>query len=184
MLWDSTFLVPLSGKFGHKISLQKVPGITLNLLWHWPKLTCSHLNNVHYMFQTLKKTALTPRNVFFVILRNNYSYIRSEHHLFVRKEFKFCIWNEINLTFWTRSFTCNSNKSPTWCNNFSVYNPDVCLQLNMFRAFSLPSSGDQWLQWQPLVFPSYCGDSRAVFVLGPAGRPDHEHSTTITTIRR
>jgi hypothetical protein len=30
----------------------------------------------------------------------------------------------------------------------------------------------------------YRGDSRAVFVVGLAGRPDHEHSTTITTIRR
>ena len=30
----------------------------------------------------------------------------------------------------------NSNKSPTWCNIFPVYYPDVYLQLNMFRAFS------------------------------------------------
>jgi (2Fe-2S) ferredoxin len=37
----------------------------------------------------------------------------------------------------------------------------------MFRAFSLPSSGAQLLQWQPLVLPSYRGDSRAVFVIGP-----------------
>ena len=73
------------------------------------------------------------------------------------------------LTFWHRSFTFNSIKSPTWCNNFSVYYPDVCLQLNMFRAFSRPSSGAQWLHWQLLVFPSYRGDSRAVFVVGPAG---------------
>jgi len=43
---------------------------------------------------------------------------------------------KIFLIFWHRSFTFNSNKSPTWCNNFSVYYPDVCLQLNMFRAFS------------------------------------------------
>jgi hypothetical protein len=70
------------------------------------------------------------------------------------------------LTFWHWSFTFNSNKSPTWCNNFSIYYPDVCLQLNMFRAFSRPSSGAQWLQWQPLVLPLYCGDSRAVFVVG------------------
>jgi hypothetical protein len=41
----------------------------------------------------------------------------------------------------------------------------------MFRAFSRPSLKAQWLQWQPLVLPSYCGDSRAVFVVGPAGRP-------------
>jgi len=39
----------------------------------------------------------------------------------------------------------------------------------MFRAFSRPSSGAQWLQWKPLVLPSYRGDSRAVFVFGPAG---------------
>ena len=73
------------------------------------------------------------------------------------------------LTFWHHSFTFNSNKSPAWCNSFSVYYPDVCLQLNMFRAFSRPSSGAQWLQWQPLVLPSYRGDSHAVFVVGPAG---------------
>jgi hypothetical protein len=36
----------------------------------------------------------------------------------------------------------------------------------MFRAFSRPSSGAQWMQWQPLVLPSYRGDSRAVFVVG------------------
>jgi hypothetical protein len=75
----------------------------------------------------------------------------------------------ILLTFWHRSFTFNSNKSPTWCNNFSVYYPDICAQLNMFQAFSRPSSGAQWLQWQPLVLHSYRSDSRAVFVVGPAG---------------
>ena len=68
----------------------------------------------------------------------------------------------------------NSNKSPTRCNNFSVYYPYVCLQLNMFRAFSRPSSGAQWLQWQPLGLPSYRDDSRAVFVVGPA-RPQTRH---------
>jgi hypothetical protein len=75
------------------------------------------------------------------------------------------------LTFWHRSFTFHSNKSPTWSNNFSVCYLDVCLQLNMFRAFFGPSSGAQWLQCQPLVLPSYRGDSRAVFVVWPAGRP-------------
>jgi hypothetical protein len=75
----------------------------------------------------------------------------------------------VMLTLWHRSFTFNSNKSPTWCNSFSVYYPDVCLQLNMFRAFSRPSSGAQWLQRQPLVLPSYCGDSRAVFMVGLVG---------------
>jgi hypothetical protein len=83
----------------------------------------------------------------------------------------YCCNDVMKLNFWHRSFTYNSNKSPTWCNNFSVYYPDVCLQLNMFRAFSRPSSGAQWLQWQPLVLPSYRGDSRVVFVVGPAGPP-------------
>jgi hypothetical protein len=78
------------------------------------------------------------------------------------------------LTLWHRSFTFSSNKSPTWCNSFSVYYSDVCLQLNMFRAFSRPSSRAQWLQWLPLVLPSYRGDSRAVFVVGPA-RPRTQH---------
>ena len=91
----------------------------------------------------------------------------------------FCCWGKIR-----QDISWNSNTSPIRCNNFSVYYPDVYLQLNMFRAFSLPSSGAQWLQWQPLVLPSYRGDSRAVFMVGPADRPDHEHNTTVTTIRR
>ena len=36
-----------------------------------------------------------------------------------------------------------------------------------FGEFCRPLSGAQWLQWQPLVLPSYRGDSRAVFVVGP-----------------
>jgi hypothetical protein len=47
------------------------------------------------------------------------------------------------LTFWHRNFTFNSNKSPTRYNSFSVYYPEVCLQLTMFRVFSRPSSGAQ-----------------------------------------
>jgi hypothetical protein len=73
------------------------------------------------------------------------------------------------LTIWHRSLIFNSNKSPTWCNSFSVYYPDICLQLNMFREFSRLSSGAQRPQWQPLVLPSCRGDSRVVFVVGPAG---------------
>jgi len=41
------------------------------------------------------------------------------------------------------SLRVSSNRSPIRCNNFSVYYPDVYLQLNMFRAFSRPSSGAQ-----------------------------------------
>jgi len=37
----------------------------------------------------------------------------------------------------------SSNKSPTRCNNFPAYYPDVYLQHNMFRAFSCPSSEAQ-----------------------------------------
>jgi hypothetical protein len=70
----------------------------------------------------------------------------------------------------------NSNKSPTRCNNFPVYYPDVYLQLNIFWAFFCLSSGAQWLQWQPLVFPSYRGDIRAVFVVGlVTARPRTQH---------
>jgi hypothetical protein len=52
----------------------------------------------------------------------------------------------------------------------------------MFRAFSRPSSGAQRLQWQPLVLPSYHGDSRAVFVVGPAG-PTTNHIPDVTLIQ-
>jgi hypothetical protein len=100
-------------------------------------------------------------------------------HVGLRVEKAYCC-----LTFWHRSFIFNSNNSPTWCNNFSIYYPDFFLQLIMFRAFSRPSSGAHWLQWQSLVSPSYRGDSRAVFVVGPAGRParprthhDYHHET-------
>ena len=58
----------------------------------------------------------------------------------------------------------------------------------MFRAFSRPSSGTQLLQWQPLVLPSYRGDSRAV-VRGRAGRParprtqhDFHHDTKVKPV--
>ena len=57
---------------------------------------------------------------------------------------------------------------------YPVYYPDVHLQLNVFRAFSRPSSGAQRLQWQPLVLPSYRDDSRAVIVVGLA-RPRTQH---------
>jgi hypothetical protein len=90
-------------------------------------------------------------------------------HMVVDTDVKINLKYFSSLTFWHQSFTFNSNKSPTWCNSFSVYYPDVCLQLNRFWAFSRPSSGAQWLKWQPLVLPSCRGDSRAVFVVGPAG---------------
>jgi hypothetical protein len=48
----------------------------------------------------------------------------------------------------------------------------------MFREFSRPSSGAEWLQWQLLVLSPCRGDSRAVFVVGSAGQPDHEQSPT------
>jgi hypothetical protein len=38
--------------------------------------------------------------------------------------------------------TIQINHQPD-ANNFSVYYPDVCLQLNMFRTFFRPSSGAQ-----------------------------------------
>jgi hypothetical protein len=72
----------------------------------------------------------------------------------------------------------SSNKSPTWCNNFSVYYPDVYLELNMFWALFPLSSGAQWLQCQPLVLPSYRGDSRAVFVVGRA-QHGYRHETKV-----
>jgi hypothetical protein len=88
------------------------------------------------------------------------------------------------LTFWHRSFIFNSNKSTTWCNNFQFIILTFVYSSTCFGRFSRQSSGAQWLQWQLLVLHSYRGDSRAVFVVGPAGRSYHEHSPTNTTIRR
>jgi hypothetical protein len=73
---------------------------------------------------------------------------------------------------WRRSFTFNSNKSPTRCNNFWVYYPDVCLQLNMFRAFFHTSSGAQWLQWWPLVL-------FLVRLAGQRTQHDYHHDTKV-----
>ena len=87
----------------------------------------------------------------------------------------------------TQNIQYFSNKSPTRCNNFPVYYPDVYLQLNIFRAFSRPSSGVQWLQWQPLVLPSYRHIDIYIYVyiyLYIYNRPDHEHSTAVTSICR
>ena len=74
------------------------------------------------------------------------------------------------LTFRNRSFTFNSNKSPTGCNNFLVYYPDVCLQLNLVSGVfppiirrsitALAASGFTFVSW----WQSCC-------VRGRAGRP-------------
>ena len=75
-----------------------------------------------------------------------------------------------------RSVTISPAMMPKEQPHYSIqinHQPDVTilqfinltfLQLNMFRAFSRPSSG---AQWQPLFLTSYRGDSRAVFVVGP-----------------
>jgi hypothetical protein len=113
------------------------------------------------------------------------------------KERRFLQWNLFSrrtkflnimimvLTFWHRSFTFNSNKSPTWCNIFFQF---IILTFiyssTSFGRFPAHHQKLQCLHWQTLVSPSYCGEGRAVFVVGPAGRPNHEHSTTVTTIRR
>jgi hypothetical protein len=69
------------------------------------------------------------------------------------------IFQFIILTF----IVVNNHEPEPW-----TWNPDVCLHLKRFR--SRPSSGAQWLQWQPLVLPLYRDDIRAVFVVGPASR--------------
>ena len=63
---------------------------------------------------------------------------------------------------------------------FSVYYPDVCLQLNMIRAFPAhhqelnDCSGSLWFYLRIVVTSVLCSWS---------GRPYNEHSTTITAIR-
>jgi len=62
---------------------------------------------------------------------------------------------------------------PTRCNYFFSLLLDVYVQLNMFRAYTRPSSGAQQLKQQPLVLLSERGDSSALG-RGRAGRPDHD----------
>jgi hypothetical protein len=50
------------------------------------------------------------------------------------------------IVYFGADYTVILTRSPIRCNNFPVYYPDVYLQLNMFRAFSRPSSGAQRLQ--------------------------------------
>ena len=136
-----------------KSAITQERDVTIHLVRKWLLRHTTTNNNVRYMASYALIVKLTGRSM--------------TVHVYI-----------FAVTFWHRSFTFNSNKSPTWCNHFSVYYPGVCLQLNMFRAFSRPSSGAQWLQWQPLVLPSYRGDSRAVFVVGPAGRQQDCHHDT------
>jgi hypothetical protein len=68
---------------------------------------------------------------------------------------------------------------------FSVYYPDFCLQLRIFGRFPAHHqelnncSGSLWFYLRIVVTVVLCSWSGR-----PADRPDHEHSTTITTIRR
>jgi hypothetical protein len=87
------------------------------------------------------------------------------------------------LTFWHQSFPFNSNKSQTWRNNFLVYYPDVCLQLNMFRAFSAHHqelndwSGSLWFYLRIVVIVVLCSWSDR-----PAGsriQHDCHHDTKV-----
>ena len=77
-------------------------------------------------------------------------------HLTIPWKVKETAWWFRDLTFWHRSFTFNSNKSPTWCNNFSVYYPDVCLQQHVSGVFppitrssmtAVAASGFTFLSW-------------------------------------
>jgi hypothetical protein len=123
-------------------------------IWHFV-MYCFQLQgrNLENIYRNFSQSVL--------FCNNKYVATRNTDTLVLRK---------FSLTIWHRSFKFNSNKSSTWCNNFSLYYPDVCLQLNIFRAFSRSSSGAQLLQCQSLVFTSYRGDSRAVFLVGPTGR--------------
>jgi hypothetical protein len=96
-----------------------------------------------------------------------------------------CVYKWKHLTFWHWSFTFNSNKWPTWSNNFSVYYPEVCLQSTCFGRFPAhhqelnDCSGSLWFYLRIVVIVVLCS-----WLGRPAGRPDHEHRTTVTTIRR
>jgi hypothetical protein len=66
------------------------------------------------------------------------------------------------LTFWHRSFTFNSNKSPTWCNSFSVYYPDVFCSSTCFGRFPThhqelnDCSGSLWFYLRIVMIAVLC----------------------------
>jgi len=66
------------------------------------------------------------------------------------------------LTSWHRSFTFNSNKSPTWCNNFSLYYPDVFYSSTCFGRFPAhhqelnDCSGSLWFYLRIVVTVVLC----------------------------
>jgi hypothetical protein len=65
---------------------------------------------------------------------------------------------ENTLTFWHRRFTFNSNKSPTWCNSFSVYYPDVFTPIIRSSMAAVAASGFTFVSWwQPCCFRGRAG---------------------------
>jgi hypothetical protein len=98
--------------------------------------------------------------------------------------FRAWTWLKHFLTFCHRSFTINSNKSPTWCNNFSVilmfvYNSTCSGCFPAHHQELNDCSGSLWFYLPIVVTVVLCSWSGR-----PAGRPDHEHSAAITTIWR
>ena len=79
------------------------------------------------------------------------------------------------LNFWHRSFIFNSNKSPTWCNSFSVYILTFVYSSTCFGRFPAhrqelnDCSGSLWFYFRIVVIVVLCSWSGR-----PAGRPDHE----------
>jgi hypothetical protein len=73
--------------------------------------------------------------------------------------------NQFELIFWHPSFTFNSNKSPNWCNCFSVYYPDFVYSLTCFGRFSahhqssmtaVAASGFTFVSWWQLCCVVLC----------------------------
>ena len=88
-----------------------------------------------------------------------------------------------DLTFWHRSFTFNSNHQP----DATIFQFIILTFVYISTSFGRFPAHHQEL--------NDCNDSLwfylcivvivvLLFVVGPAGWPDHEHSTAITTIRR
>jgi hypothetical protein len=88
------------------------------------------------------------------------------------------------LTFWHRSFTFNSNKSPTWCNNFSVYYPDVFTAQHVSGVFppiirtsmtAVAASGFTFASW----WQSCCVRGQADRSARPRTQHDYHHDTKV-----
>jgi hypothetical protein len=83
------------------------------------------------------------------------------------------VFMQYYLSFWHRSFTFNSNKSPTWCKSFPVYYPDFFYSSICFGRFPAhhqelnDCSGSFWFYIRFVVTVMLCSWSGLLWTHSP-----------------